>query len=219
LNHDSFCDVLRYVRGTDDRTRIASWPQAGPVAGLIVRNHHLPRRYSCQESIRREMRSARPFAVNSSGIDARNGQAYHGRTTTTNEARPSADWALTQARNTVQPTTPQPLHSGVFVRALARHSPEGAGGTAGDAQRAAAALDPGISEPYRQKATDLAQALEHPGTRTEAAEAIRDSIDAIVLTPSDALPAKAGSHGRGNRRSDGGHVPRRTQAAPWRADD
>jgi translation elongation factor EF-G len=31
--------------------------------------------------------------------------------------------------------------------------------------------------------TDLAQALEHPDTRTEAAEAIRELIDAIVLTP------------------------------------
>jgi hypothetical protein len=50
----------------------------------------LPRRYACQKSMRREMRSARPFTVNSSGIDARNGQAYHGRkTTTTNEARPA----------------------------------------------------------------------------------------------------------------------------------
>ena len=34
-------------------------------------------------------------------------------------------------------------------------------------------LHPGMAELYRQKVTDLAQALEHPDTRTEAAEAIR----------------------------------------------
>ena len=51
----------------------------------------LPRRYACQKSMRREMRSARPFTMNNSGIDARNGQAYHGRkTTTTNGTRPAA---------------------------------------------------------------------------------------------------------------------------------
>ena len=51
----------------------------------------LPRRYACQKSMRREMRSARPFTMNNSGIDARNGQAYHGRkTTTTIGTRPTA---------------------------------------------------------------------------------------------------------------------------------
>jgi hypothetical protein len=50
----------------------------------------LPRRYACQESMRLEMRSARSLTVNNSGIDARNGQAYHGRkTTTTNGTRPA----------------------------------------------------------------------------------------------------------------------------------
>jgi hypothetical protein len=40
--------------------------------------------------MRREMRSARPFTVNNNSIDARNGQAYHGRkTTTTNGTRPA----------------------------------------------------------------------------------------------------------------------------------
>ena len=33
--------------------------------------------------------------------------------------------------------------------------------------------------------TGLAEALEHPETRTEAAEAIRGLIDAIVLTPAE----------------------------------
>ena len=48
-------------------------------------------------------------------------------------------------------------------------------------------LHPGMAELYRQKVTDLAQALEHPETRTEAAEAIR-LIDAIVLTPAAGAP-------------------------------
>ena len=41
----------------------------------------------------------------------------------------------------------------------------------------------GDGRPYRQKVTALAQALEHPETRTEASEALRGLIDAIVLTP------------------------------------
>ena len=40
-----------------------------------------------------------------------------------------------------------------------------------------------MAELYRQKVTALAQALEHPETRTEASEALRGLIDAIVLTP------------------------------------
>jgi hypothetical protein len=42
-----------------------------------------------------------------------------------------------------------------------------------------------MADLYREKVTRLAEALEHPGTRTEAAEAIRGLIDAIVLTPVD----------------------------------
>ena len=44
-------------------------------------------------------------------------------------------------------------------------------------------LHPEMAELYRQKVTALAQALEHPETRTEASEALRGLIDAIVLTP------------------------------------
>src|ERR1700716_2186521 len=40
-----------------------------------------------------------------------------------------------------------------------------------------------MADLYRQKVTALAQALEHPQTRTEASEALRGLIDAIVLTP------------------------------------
>jgi site-specific DNA recombinase len=44
-------------------------------------------------------------------------------------------------------------------------------------------LHPGMADLYRQKITALAQALEHSETRTEASEALRGLIDAIVLTP------------------------------------
>ena len=41
-----------------------------------------------------------------------------------------------------------------------------------------------MAELYRQKVTTLAQALEQPQKRrTEATEALRGLIDAIVLTP------------------------------------
>ena len=43
-------------------------------------------------------------------------------------------------------------------------------------------LHPEMARLYRQKVTALAQALEHPETRTEASEALRDLIAAIVLT-------------------------------------
>jgi hypothetical protein len=46
-------------------------------------------------------------------------------------------------------------------------------------------LHPEMAGLYRQKVTALAQALEHPETRTEASEALRSLIDAIVLTPNE----------------------------------
>jgi site-specific DNA recombinase len=49
-------------------------------------------------------------------------------------------------------------------------------------------LHPGMADVYRQKVTALAQALEHPETRTEASEAVRGLIDAIVLTPKQGEP-------------------------------
>ena len=42
-----------------------------------------------------------------------------------------------------------------------------------------------MAELYRQKVITLAQALERPETRTEATEALRGLIDAIVMTPAD----------------------------------
>jgi site-specific DNA recombinase len=44
-------------------------------------------------------------------------------------------------------------------------------------------LHAGMADLYRQKVNALAQALEHPETRTEAPEALRVLIDAIALTP------------------------------------
>ena len=46
-------------------------------------------------------------------------------------------------------------------------------------------LHPEMAQLYRQKVTTLAQALEHPETRTEASDALRGLIDAIVLTPDE----------------------------------
>ena len=46
-------------------------------------------------------------------------------------------------------------------------------------------LHPGMSDLYREKVTRLAEALENPETRSEAAEAIRGLVDAIVLTPAE----------------------------------
>jgi hypothetical protein len=46
-------------------------------------------------------------------------------------------------------------------------------------------LHPGMAELYRQKVGDLAQALEHTDTRTEAAEAIRGLLDVIVLVAAE----------------------------------
>ncbi len=48
-------------------------------------------------------------------------------------------------------------------------------------------LHPEMAELYRHKVTTLAQALEHPETRTEATEALRGLIDAIVLTPDESV--------------------------------
>ena len=53
--------------------------------------------------------------------------------------------------------------------------------------------------------TDLALALEHPDTRTEAAESIRGLIDAIVLTPAaGALKANVVRRGRRVQAETGG---------------
>ena len=46
-------------------------------------------------------------------------------------------------------------------------------------------LHPEMAELYRQKVTTLAPALERSETRTEATEALRGLIDAIVLTPDE----------------------------------
>ena len=55
----------------------------------------------------------------------------------------------------------------------------------GNADEPPPLLHPEMAELYRQKVTTLAQALEHPETRTEAREALRGLIDAIVMTPAE----------------------------------
>ena len=69
-------------------------------------------------------------------------------------------------------------------------------------------LHPEMAGLYRQKVTALAQALEYPETRTEASEALRGLIDAIVLTPNqgNAIELKgnlAAMLGAAKRRSNG----------------
>lgn len=46
-------------------------------------------------------------------------------------------------------------------------------------------LYPGMADLYPEEVTRLAEALEHPETRSEAAEAIRGLVHAIVLTRAD----------------------------------
>jgi len=46
-------------------------------------------------------------------------------------------------------------------------------------------LHPEMAELYRTRVSTLAQALEQPETRTEATEALRGLVDAIILTPAD----------------------------------
>ena len=58
-------------------------------------------------------------------------------------------------------------------------------------------LHPQMAELYREKVTALAEALEHPETRTEASDALRGLIDAIVLTPYQGEPpSRAGEDSR-----------------------
>jgi hypothetical protein len=44
-------------------------------------------------------------------------------------------------------------------------------------------LHPEMARIYREKVTQLARALQEPDTRSEATEALRGLVDAIVLTP------------------------------------
>jgi hypothetical protein len=44
-------------------------------------------------------------------------------------------------------------------------------------------LHPEMARIYRAKVTELGRALQEPDSRSEATEALRDLVDAIVLTP------------------------------------
>ena len=44
-------------------------------------------------------------------------------------------------------------------------------------------LHPGMARIYRTKVTELAKVLQEPDSRSEAPEALRGLVDAIVLTP------------------------------------
>jgi site-specific DNA recombinase len=47
-------------------------------------------------------------------------------------------------------------------------------------------LHPEMARIYRAKVTELARALQDPDSRSEATEALRGLVDAIVLTPDEA---------------------------------
>ena len=47
-------------------------------------------------------------------------------------------------------------------------------------------LHPEMARIYRAKVTELARALQEPDSRSEATEALRGLVDAIVLTPDQA---------------------------------
>ena len=95
--------VRRHVRESTTESDCASVPGQAQIRPYMTRLIiTLPRRYACQKSMRREMRSARP-TVNNSGIDARNGQAYHGRKTiATNGTRPASLDSRSGERQRVQ---------------------------------------------------------------------------------------------------------------------
>ena len=83
--------VRRHVRETDNRIglRFGSKLGADPTVHHTS-NHHPATAVRLSEVDASGDALSAPITVNNSGIDARNGQAYHGRkTTTTNEARPA----------------------------------------------------------------------------------------------------------------------------------
>jgi hypothetical protein len=64
----------------------------------------------------------------------------------------------------------------------------------GNARRAPCCGSRTHGGPDREKVTRLAEALAHRNTRSEAAEAIRGLVDAIVLTPAEGAQEAFGLH-------------------------
>jgi hypothetical protein len=82
--------VRRHVRETGSRIglRFGPRPSADPTVH-DTSNHHAATAVRLSEVDASGDALSAPITVNNNGIDARNGQAYHGRkTTTTNETRP-----------------------------------------------------------------------------------------------------------------------------------
>ena len=70
-------------------------------------------------------------------------------------------------------------------------------------------LHPEMARIYRAKVTELARALQEPDSRSEATEALRGLVDAIVLTPdqarrdaSDRVEGESGGHAGGHRTNE-----------------
>ena len=83
--------VRRHVRETDNRIGLRFGPRPGADPTVHhTRNHHAATAVRLSEVDASGDALSAPITVNNNGIDARNGQAYHGRkTTTTNGTRPA----------------------------------------------------------------------------------------------------------------------------------
>jgi len=84
--------VRRHVRETDNRIGLRLGPRPGADPTVYpTSNHHAATAVRLSEVDASGDALSAPITVNNSGIDARNGQAYHGRKTiATNGARPAA---------------------------------------------------------------------------------------------------------------------------------
>jgi hypothetical protein len=83
--------VRRHVRETENRIGLRFVPRPGADPTVHHRfHHHAATAVRLSEVDASGDALSAPITVNNSGIDARNGQAYHGRkTTTTNGTRPA----------------------------------------------------------------------------------------------------------------------------------
>ena len=104
--------------------RTALRPQAGrrsdraPHVQIIT----LPRRYACQKSMRREMRSARPFTVTRATSTLGMGRRIMAERRRTRTGRGRRYWGRAQARNMGRADDSADASLRAFVRALARQA-------------------------------------------------------------------------------------------------
>jgi hypothetical protein len=206
---------------TDDRTGlpVGLRPGTDPAIEVIVAIiTTLPRRYACQKSMRREMRSARPSplttAASTLGMgrrimadrrSRRTGQLLRQDlfeefcdefTREMNRLRMEHRASLSAAEREIEriEVRRKKLVESIMEGVPASEVKDELNANAARrealktqlavADAPAPLLHPEMAGLYRKKVTALAQALEQPETRTEASQALRGLVDAIVLTPS-----------------------------------